>query len=143
MNTAIQRQAERTLHANAPPSAVFPLLCPVRERDWIDGWTADVLRSASGFAELGCVFRARGATFVVTRYEPPARIEFAIFDGASVETLAIRLAAAQGGTDMTWTRCFTALTPEGGAWIEANVPQLVYDRLGGLEEMMNAYLARS
>ncbi len=35
---------------------IFPLLCPVPERDWIDGWEYEMIHSISGFAELGCVF---------------------------------------------------------------------------------------
>ena len=56
----------------APPAEVFPLLCPVREHDWVEGWQAEVLHSESGVAELGCVFLAdaRGThgpvTFVVS-----------------------------------------------------------------------------
>ena len=143
---ALHRTARRTLHAAAPPGDVFPLLCPVREREWVDGWEADVLHSASGLAEPGCVFVAypgsdHAATFVVTRHEPPRAIEFAIFDGALVQTLLIELAPAAGGTDMTWTRAYTATTAEGNAWIEANVPAAVEARLGALEGMMGRYLA--
>ena len=37
---------------------VFPLLCPVREDDWIAGWKSvcKLLHSQSGIAEEGCVF---------------------------------------------------------------------------------------
>ena len=39
----------------APPSAVFPLLCPVRETDWVPGWQYRMIYSLSGM-EAGCVF---------------------------------------------------------------------------------------
>src|SRR5262245_10938344 len=98
---AVHRTVHRILHAGAEPADVFPLLCPVREREWIDGWDADVLHAESGHAELGCVFVARlagghEATYVVTRYEPPRAIAFAIFHGAFVETLLIELVVARG-----------------------------------------------
>jgi hypothetical protein len=35
---------------------VFPLLCPVMERDWIDGWECNMIYSESGFIEKDCVF---------------------------------------------------------------------------------------
>jgi hypothetical protein len=35
---------------------VFPLLCPVMERDWIDGWECNMIYSESGFIENDCVF---------------------------------------------------------------------------------------
>jgi hypothetical protein len=38
------------------PIAVFPLLCPVREADWIDGWSPPLVVTNSGVAEPDCVF---------------------------------------------------------------------------------------
>ena len=35
----------------AEPSAVFPLLCPVREADWIEDWDPICVFSNSGTAE--------------------------------------------------------------------------------------------
>ena len=37
-------------------SKVFPLLCPVREAEWIDGWNPIVVLTQSGYAEQDCVF---------------------------------------------------------------------------------------
>ncbi len=64
------------------PEQVFPLLCPVREYEWIDNWQCEVVYSDSGFAELDCVFKTRFPgdgpedTWAVSRYEPPLLIEF-------------------------------------------------------------------
>lgn len=35
---------------------VFPLLCPVREKDWLDGWDYKMVHSLSGLIEHNCVF---------------------------------------------------------------------------------------
>lgn len=35
---------------------IFPLLCPVREKEWLQGWDYSMIYSESGFAEKGCVF---------------------------------------------------------------------------------------
>ena len=40
----------------ASPAEVFPLLCPVREADWLDGWDPLEVWSRSGVAEPDCVF---------------------------------------------------------------------------------------
>jgi hypothetical protein len=54
---------------------VFPLLCPVREYEWIEPWSCDMVFSESGLAENNAVFRthfpAQGGeeTWVVCRYE--------------------------------------------------------------------------
>ena len=59
---------------HAPPGRVFPLLCPVRERDWADGWVPELVISSSGVAERDCVFTTSDklgtAIWYVTRHEP-------------------------------------------------------------------------
>ena len=37
-------------HLVAPPDAVFPLLCPVRETEWVQGWDPTLVVTASGAA---------------------------------------------------------------------------------------------
>ena len=125
----------------APPEVVFPLLCPIRECEWIPGWGGEVVCSASGVAERDGVFRAglsgARATYVVTRYEPPCAIEYLVLsDPALVDALALTLEAAPapapgGVTALTWRRTFTALAAEGEARVaeraaafEARVPHL-------------------
>lgn len=36
---------------------IFPLLCPVREKEWLQGWDYDLTFSVSGYAEKGCIFK--------------------------------------------------------------------------------------
>jgi len=35
----VPRRYAQNIHA--PPQAVFPLLCPVREGEWLDGWAEE------------------------------------------------------------------------------------------------------
>jgi ribosome modulation factor len=35
---------------------IFPLLCPVREKEWLQGWDYKMIYSESSFAEKGCIF---------------------------------------------------------------------------------------
>jgi hypothetical protein len=44
-----------TQHIEARPEDVFPLLCPVREADWLAGWMdgLEMVHSGSGLAEDG------------------------------------------------------------------------------------------
>ena len=46
-----------TMTLDALPAMVFPLLCPVREYEWIEPWSCDMVFSASGVAENNAVFR--------------------------------------------------------------------------------------
>lgn len=56
------------------PEEVFPLLCPVREADWIQGWDPIVVVSETGIAEADCVFTTAAAptdsVWYITRHEP-------------------------------------------------------------------------
>jgi hypothetical protein len=66
----------------AEPAAVFPLLCPVLEYDWVPGWECRLIYTESGVAEPRCVFQtdrpgAGGVdTWVVSHYQPAERIAF-------------------------------------------------------------------
>jgi hypothetical protein len=113
----------------APPRAVFPLLCPVRENDWIAGWTGRSLCSRSGVAEPDGVFLAgrdvhEPALYVVSRYEPDRLIEYVVFRPAkSVQRLAITLAPMAQGTVVEFCRVFTGLSPEGNRELERFTPE--------------------
>ncbi len=39
----------------APPEEVFELLCPVRERDWVEGWAPKVVWTQSGLVAVNLV----------------------------------------------------------------------------------------
>ena len=58
----------------ASAAQVFPLLCPVREIEWADGWLPELVISSSGIAERDCVFitpdKPGKAIWYVTRHEP-------------------------------------------------------------------------
>ena len=41
---------------NASPQAVFEQFCPSREADWIEGWTADLIWTTTGYVESDCIF---------------------------------------------------------------------------------------
>lgn len=54
MNVQLPQRAVRTYTQRlmVAPAAAFPLLCPVREADWIDGGEPLVVFSQSGVAEI-------------------------------------------------------------------------------------------
>lgn len=98
------------------PEQVFPLLCPVREYDWIPDWSCTMVHSVSGVAELGCLFtRERGETWITTRYEPPTRIDYTVvLPGLTVRTLAFELTASgPRATSAALRTTATALGPDG------------------------------
>lgn len=121
----ITRETEWT--TGAAPGRVFPLLCPVREYEWIESWRCRVLHSESGVAEKGCIFETDlpghggGETWVVSAYEKDRAIEFVrLTPGEKVVRLEIRLDGTRGGgTRLSWRKVFTGLSPEGNRVVAA------------------------
>src|SRR2546430_15425417 len=75
MSSARRVTHEYTQTNDAPPDRVFPLLCPVREADWVPGWQYKMIYSKSGVAEAGCGFTTPNGdgtetTWLVTPYDP-------------------------------------------------------------------------
>ena len=136
------------MRTDAPAQEVFPLLCPVREDDWVVGWkeARTMIWSESGVAELGAVFRTQhgtepAQTWVVTRYEPDERIAFARFDGDVVTRLEIELHEADGATHSRWTTSQVGTSEQGNARVRA-ASERDHDALRrGLELELEHYLA--
>ena len=115
-----------TLTIPTTPEQVYPLLCPVREYDWIPGWSCDLIYTESGLAEKGCIFRTSfpgegQELWVVSRYEPEER-RFEVvrsIEGSRVVHVEVSLTPRDdGSTDMVWTETTTALDDEGNAYID-------------------------
>jgi len=103
---------------------VFPLLCPVREFEWLPYWNSQLLYSESGLAEADCVFKTdlpeRGEMiWVVTRYDPPRAIQYTVFKPDShVWNLEILLTALEASQSrLTWRHTFTGLTAAGNDYL--------------------------
>jgi hypothetical protein len=124
----------------APPSEVFPLLCPVREAEWLPGWRYRLVHSDSGVAELGCVFTTPNPegsgnaekTWIVTDYDRANfRIAFVWIDpGRIITEIGIHLAPAEPGVTHTNIRYrYTGLSEDGNCelrtyernWFEAKM----------------------
>src|SRR5690349_11276448 len=126
MTTANRRTFEHTTLIAAPPHRVFPLLCPVREPEWIPGWSCELIHTASGLAEKGCVFRTESPSgrgtmiWVMTAYEAAERVEFTcVTTDELVMRIEVGLRDHGGRTALRWTREYTATGPEGRAWLSA------------------------
>jgi hypothetical protein len=118
---AARKIFELSYEVSAEPEMVFPLLCPVREYEWLDGWACEMVYSQPGVAESGCIFRThfgeKPETWHVNVYEPARRIEYLV---VALDTLITRLAIAltpsgAGRTQLHWKREFTSLSPAGQA----------------------------
>ena len=130
----------------APPDRVFPLLCPVREYEWIPTWRCEMLHSQSGVAEEDCVFRTNfpdtgPMTWVVSRYEPPTLIEFTCFTVPGlVMRLKIKLRSEDELTHLHWTRRWLATTLAADAWIDGYTAEAFAHMMANLQALLTQYL---
>ena len=138
-----------------PPEQVFPLLCPVREAEWLPGWKYRLVYSQSGVAELGAVFTTPNlgagtapkedgpeTTWIITHYDP-AKFEIA-FAWVRPQMLATRLeiALAPAAQDCTRSRIrytYTALSAEGARELES-MEATFEQRMRRWEKAINHYL---
>ena len=145
--TRARRRFAATQTVHARPEEVFPLLCPVREHHWIPSWECEIVYTASGVAEEGCVFTteqpAEGGvdTWVVTRYEPPRRIAFVRVDRLRTMLYDIRLEQHEDGrTTLAWEQVITALDEEGDHHVAGLAEDDFQQMVAGLERMLAHYL---
>jgi hypothetical protein len=134
-----------TQHLVAGPAAVFPLLCPVREADWIEGWDPLLVISSSGLAEPDCVFTTsaepNAAVWYVTRHEPVEFVEMVrITPEVTACRLTIRLRAASGGCEADVTYCHTSLGPAGDAFLAGFTAEYYRAFMQDWESRLNHYL---
>lgn len=147
---------EYTQTNSAPPERVFPLLCPVREAEWVPGWQYRLIYSESGVAELGCVFTtsnppasasqgqaASETIWIVTEYDPSAfRIAFVwINPGLVTAEIGIQLTPTPPATTRAHIRYrYTALSAEGNREVERYDQKWFRTKMGGWESAINHYL---
>jgi hypothetical protein len=139
---------EYTQTNDAPPEKVFPLLCPVREADWVPGWQFRLIYSGSGLAEDGCVFSTPNdagpeTLWMVTHYDPTAlMIAFAWIEPGMIATqIRIVLGPAPGGKTRARIRyLYTGLSAAGNARLERYTPEWFRKKMQGWERAINHHL---
>jgi hypothetical protein len=130
----------------AQPDAVFPLLCPVREADWIEGWNPHWVISSSGFAEPDCVFTTSAepidAVWYVTRHEPcTGFVEMIkITPNVTACRLTIQLRATGGGSEADITYSHTSLGPDGDKFVASFTEDFYRQFMQDWESRLNDYL---
>jgi hypothetical protein len=132
----------------ATPDRVFPLLCPVREKDWIDGWEYTMIYSRSGLAEQGCVFTTPGednkiTTWYITEHKASEGIvEFVrVTPGEMLVKISIRLTANKNGTTSSAIMYeYSSLSEEANRFIENQLDGVFTGNMLYWEKAINHYL---
>ena len=139
---------EFTQTNDAPPDQVFPLLCPVREAEWVPDWKFQMVHSESGFAEDACVFCTPNdagpeTVWMVTRYDPGTyAIAYAwVQPGMIAAQLRITLAPAPDGKTRAHIRyLYAGLSLAGNAALEHYTPEWFRNKMQHWEAAINHYL---
>ena len=133
---------------SSPPEVVFPMLCPVREYDYIPPWECDVVYLESGLAEQSGVFTThfpgdgdQKDVWVISRYEIDRTIEFIRVSGLRTMIYRIDLQSTlTGGTIVNWEQIITGLTEEGNQHIETLTQSDFTVMLAQMQEWLQSYL---
>jgi hypothetical protein len=152
-DTMPELQAQRVVHEytqinEAPPEIVFPLLCPVRELDWIPDWRYRLIYSQSGVAENGCVFATpndsgRETVWVVSEYNPGEfHIAFVWVRPEMVASqLHIKLTARETSKTSAHIRyAYTGLSSAGNEEVGRYDKKWFGDKMRKWEAAINHYL---
>jgi hypothetical protein len=114
-DTAMTQTATIVVHLHADADAAFPLFDPVNESKWDPDWKPQLL---GGRVEEGLVFLVEQggskSTWVVDRYDPPARtIGYVVVTATTLTRILIRITPndTQSVATVTYTR--TALDEHG------------------------------
>jgi hypothetical protein len=130
------------------PEKVFPLLCPVREAEWLDGWRYSMIYSQSGLVEEGAVFSTPRegepeTVWIVTNHDPlKHQIQFTRFTHQSricVLNIGVRSRDESSSyVDIAYT--YTGLSPEGNQFIDELTDDAFIADMKHWEDSLNHFL---
>jgi hypothetical protein len=135
-----------TQRIDGTPDEVFPLLCPVRECEWVNGWEPTIVITESGTAERDSVFATGSgvneAIWVITEYEAPNRIEFVkVTPGETVGRIRILLAPdGDRRTRAEVTYRYTATSERGREAVDAFTAGSYVEFMRAWEADLNHFL---
>jgi len=126
---------------------IFPLLCPVRERDWIDGWECEIIYSKSGVNEEGCVFTTprqndKSTVWVTTLYDiEKGIIQFTrVTEGEEAVKIDIQLIEEQNNTVCKISYQYTPLNPARNQYLRDNLDKDFNQSMQWWEKSINYFL---
>jgi hypothetical protein len=133
---------------NALPETIFPLLCPERETEWLDGWTYNMIYSKSGIAEPGALFSTSGegeedTVWIITRHDSVEKIvEFARFtprNRACLLTIKIEpIDNTKSYVNIKYS--YTGLTAAGNNYINEYSEEQFENNMRHWEDSMNYFI---
>ena len=142
---SVKRSYNQTI--NSSPDKVFPLLCPVKEKDWVNGWDPELVITNSGFAEKDSIFVTKHGSennyWIITGHDPENyEIEMLIISPEiTVGKLEIKLHKKEDNktkADISYT--YTSLSSRGDEFVKNYTEEKYVDFMKTWEEEINYYL---
>ena len=137
------------LNIAAPAEEVFPLLCPVAETEWVQGWAPTLVLSHSGQVERDCVFTTgiapEDSTWIVSRHDPVGfQLEmFKFTQNHSVGRLEIAVSPGETARPvcvMSVTTTYTSLGNRGNGFVQEFTEPRYLESMRHWEKALNHYL---
>lgn len=135
---------------SATPEIVFPLLCPVKEKDWLDGWNYEMIYSKSGLIEKNCVFSTSypnemDTIWHVTQHNPEKfEVEFLrVTPKATVVRINIKLTPVENdNTEAEISYQYTGLNEKQNEYINRELDSKFEESMKWWEKSINHYLEK-
>lgn len=131
------------------PGAIFPMLCPVREAEWAEGWDPLSIFTKSGFAEKDCVFttgeQGPDSIWTITSFDSNNHcLEILkVTPGMTVGRIKIKLSEnAAGETDAEVRYMYTAISSEGEDFVRDYSEEFFKSFMRYTESALNDFLQR-
>ena len=148
MDTTKPNRATHTYRQRlcASPAKVFPLLCPVREAEWADGWLPELVISSSGVAERDCVFitadNLEKTIWYITRHEPERWFVemLKILPGVTACRLEIQLSENGEGSFADVTYSHTSIGAAGDEFVTKFTADAYKKSMQAWEKTLNHFL---
>jgi hypothetical protein len=130
---------------NGKVESVFPLLCPVKEADWVPGWEPNLVVSSSGVMEKNCIFLEpegeNEAVWVVTAYENNHYLDmYRVMPGVAVSQFTIILDEDENYTKACISYEHTSLGEAGDELVNEFTEGGFNEFMSHFEAAINHYL---
>ncbi len=137
-----------TQSINSTPDRVFPLLCPVREKEWVHGWDPELVITKSGFAEKDSIFVTKNGNennyWIITGHDPlNYEVEMLIVNpGITVGKLEIKLHKIEDNKTKAFiSYSYTSMSSKGDEFIKNYTEEKYISFMKSWEEDINHYLS--
>jgi hypothetical protein len=141
----VERKYIQKLHGK--PEDIFPLLCPVREKEWAVGWDPLQVFTTSGFAETDCVFTTGEdkpeAVWVITNFDTVNhKLEIVkVTPGMTVGRITVALSKNGAGyTDAEVVYMYTAISTNGENFVRGYTEDFFKEFMKYSESTLNSFL---